>query len=124
MEDKKERINQLLEKYEIRDMNSWENVNADLILTDPPFGIEFSGKNGNYHRNGDNVVSGYIEWKIHEYEEKIKQLLECIKKNLKENGQALIFSGWNNSNIIHNEIMKIESLTLRGKMYWGYNFRR
>jgi len=38
----------LLDKFEIRDMNSWKNVNADLIITDPPFGIEFSGKNGNY----------------------------------------------------------------------------
>lgn len=122
MENKKEIINKLLEKYEIRDMGSWENIDADLIITDPPFGIEFSGKNGNYHRNGDNVVSGYVEWKVNEYGDKVKQLLECIKKNLKENGQALIFSGWNNSNIIHNEIMNFKGLILRGKMYWVYNF--
>ncbi len=37
----------LLDKFEIRDMNIWENVNADLIITDPPFGIEFGGRNGN-----------------------------------------------------------------------------
>ena len=115
-------IKKLLEKYYTRDMSSWENVNADLIITDPPFGIEFSGKNGNYHRNGDNVVGGYVEWKVEEYANKIRQLLATIKKNLKENGQALIFSGWNNSNIIHNEILKLEGLTLRGKMYWAYNF--
>ena len=115
-------ILELLEKYGEKNMKDWENVNADLIITDPPFGIEFSGKNGNYHRNSENVVSGYVEWKVDEYEGKIKQLLECIYKNLNENGQALIFSGWNNSNIIHNEIMKFEDLTLRGKMYWTYNF--
>ncbi len=100
-------INELLDKYFIKDMNDWENVGADLIITDPPFGIEFSGKNGNYHRNVNNVVDGYVEWKVSEYGEKIQQLLEVIRRNLKENGQALIFSGWNNSNVIHNKIFRI-----------------
>lgn len=78
-------FNKLLDKYHIKDMKSWENVNADLIITDPPFGIEFSGKNGNYHRNVKNVVGGYVEWKVSEYQEKMQQLLECIKINLKYN---------------------------------------
>jgi len=106
MEDKEKIKSELLGKYEIKDMGDWKGVNADLIITDPPFGIEFSGKNGNYHRNVDNVVDGYVEWKVNEYSEKIRQLLKCIKDNLKPSGQALIFSGWNNSNLIHNEIMK------------------
>ncbi|MBS3084437.1 site-specific DNA-methyltransferase [Candidatus Pacearchaeota archaeon] len=122
MESKENIKLELLKKYEIKDMKDWKGVNADLIITDPPFGIEFSGKNGNYHRNSDNVVSGYVEWKVSEYSERIKQLLKTIKDNLKQSGQALIFSGWNNSNLIHNEIMKFEGLTLRGKMYWTYNF--
>jgi len=121
MENKKE-IQALLKKYQIKNMNNWEDVNADLIITDPPFGIEFSGKNGNYHRKSEHVVGGYVEWKVKEYAEKIRELLTCIKNNLKLSGQALIFSGWNNSNLIHNEIMKFEGLTLRGKMYWTYNF--
>jgi DNA modification methylase len=115
-------LDKILDKYFIKDMNDWKDVNADLIITDPPFGIEFSGKNGNYHRNVKNVVDGYVEWKVAEYGEKIQQLLECIKNNLKNNGQALIFSGWNNSNIIHDRIMRFQGLTLRGKMYWTYNF--
>ena len=84
-------IKELLEKYQTKDMRTWENVNADLIITDPPFGIDFSGKPTNYHRNVKNVVDGYAEWSISEYGEKIQELLECIKRNLKENGQALIF---------------------------------
>ena len=66
----------LLDKYFIKDMNDWKDVNADLIITDPPFGIKFSGKNGNYHRNVNNVVGGYVEWSVSEYAEKIQQLLE------------------------------------------------
>jgi DNA modification methylase len=84
-------LGKILDKYFIKDMNYWKNVNADLIITDPPFGIEFSGKNGNYHRNVKNVVDGYVEWKVAEYGEKTQQLLECIKNNLKNNGQALIW---------------------------------
>lgn len=115
-------IDELLNRYLIKNMNDWENVGADLIITDPPFGIKFSGKNGNYHRNVNNVVDGYVEWSASEYGEKIQQLLEVIQRNLKENGQALIFSGWNNSNVIHNKILEFKELTLRGKMYWVYNF--
>jgi len=115
-------IDELLDKYKIKDMSDWENVNADLIITDPPFGIEFSGKNTNYHRNVNNVVDGYVEWRVNEYGYKIQQLLEGIKNNLKTNGQALIFSGWNNSNIIHDRILRCKGLILRGKMYWVYNF--
>ena len=113
---------ELLDKYIIKDMNDWVDINSDLIITDPPFGIEFSGKPTNYHRNVKNVVDGYVEWSVSEYGQKIQQLLECIKKNLKENGQALIFSGWNNSNIVQDRIMRFRGLTLRGKLYWTYNF--
>jgi len=121
-EYKEERIRKLLDKYFIKDMNEWANVNADLIIADPPFGIEFNGKPTNYHRNVENVVDGYVEWGISEYGEKIQQLLNCINRNLKENGQALIFSGWNNSHIIHDKILKFKELKLRGKLYWIYNF--
>lgn len=112
----------LLDKFVIKGMDKWENINADLIITDPPFGIKFSGKNGNYHRNSDNVVGGYVEWAVSEYGKMMDNLLNCIKNNLKEDGQALIFSGWNNSNIVHNKIMKFDGLNIMGKMYWTYNF--
>ncbi len=115
-------IKELSSFYKIRDMLEWDNVQADLIITDPPFGIQFSGKNGNYNRKKENVVDGYVEWDVREYPEKIRQLLMVIDKNLNSQGQALIFSGWNNSNIIHNEILKYKKLYLEGKMYWIYNF--
>lgn len=124
MENKKVKViyKELLDRFVIKGMDEWENINADLIITDPPFGIQFSGKNGNYHRKVENVVDGYIEWSVSEYGEKIEHLLKCIKKNLKEDGQALIFSGWNNSNIVHNRIMGFDGLNIVGKMYWTYNF--
>ena len=117
-----ETIENLLQKYLIRDMNDWYDVNADLIITDPPFGIQFNGKPSNYNRNHENVVDGYVEWDEKEYPDKINNLLHVIHRNLSENGQALIFSGWNHSYIIHEKIKEFDGLTLQGKMYWIYNF--
>jgi predicted RNA methylase len=37
-------LDKILDNYIIKDMNDWKDVNADLIITDPPFGIEFTGK--------------------------------------------------------------------------------
>lgn len=113
---------EILEKYTIQDMCNWEQVGADLIITDPPFGIDFTGKNNNYNRDVSKVVDGYVEWDKSNYSTKIQQLLKCLGNNLVDKGQALIFSGWNNSNVIHNEINKFKGLTLQGKMYWVYNF--
>ncbi|GIW68391.1 MAG: hypothetical protein KatS3mg099_339 [Candidatus Parcubacteria bacterium] len=117
-----QQINTALQNYLIQDMNAWENVDADLIITDPPFGIRFTGKNTNYNRKSTNVVGGYVEWPLSEYEKNIARLLEVIDRNLKPEGQALIFSGWNNSHLIHQQILRFEKLTLRGKFYWIYNF--
>ena len=38
----------LFDRYQIRDMTSWNNIEADLIITDPPFGINFDGKSNFY----------------------------------------------------------------------------
>ncbi|HRR95457.1 MAG TPA: site-specific DNA-methyltransferase [Candidatus Ratteibacteria bacterium] len=122
IEIKEKMIKHLLSKYFIKNMNDWAGIESDLIIADPPFGIKFSGKPTNYHRNAENVVDGYVEWGVSEYGKKIQELLECIKRNLKENGQALIFSGWNNSNIIQDILMRFKGLKLRSKMYWMYNF--
>lgn len=112
----------VVNEYAVCDMNDWNEVSADLIITDPPFGINFDGMKNNYDRNKDNITEGYIEWEENEYEERINELLSVISRNLKKNGQALIFSGWNNSYVIHNSLVENEDLTLRGKMYWFYNF--
>jgi len=118
----KGQLTEILEKYKVCDMNEWKNVKADLVITDPPFGINFNGKSEIYHRNPNYVVDGYVEWDMQEYEKNVKRMLEVIERNLNPNGEALIFSGWNNSYIIHERIIKFKKLCLRGKLYWTYNF--
>lgn len=109
--------------YYIRDMREWENLNAKLIIADVPFGICFDGKNKNtYNRKSENIVGGYLEWNEDEYEKNISELLDVIYINLDVNSQALIFSGWNKSYVIHKKIRENDSLYLKGKLYWRYNF--
>lgn len=109
-------------EYVIRDMRDWVDVGANLVITDPPFGIEFDGKQTNYNRDVGNVVDGYVEWPVEEYEENIHTLLRVIDQNLVDDGQALIFSGWQNSSTIHDAIKDSKSLRVEGKLYWAYNF--
>lgn len=108
--------------YRIMDMNGWYGVGADLILTDPPFGIDFNGRKGNYNRDDSLVVDGYREWNKEEYEENVASLLEVIERNLSPAGQALLFSGWNNSGAVSRAIERHGGLRLNGKIYWVYNF--
>lgn len=108
-------------EYRVQSMTDWENVNADLVVSDPPFGIDFSGKESNYNRDESHVVDGYVEWDEESYSEKISELLNTISENLAEDGQALVFSGWNNSHLIH-QACKESDLRLEGKLYWSYNF--
>lgn len=109
--------------YKVRGMREWDGeVNADLAIVDPPFGIEFDGKQNTYNRDEENVVDGYKEWPKEEYGKWISDLLDVLSENTKENGQILVFSGWNNSYKIHDEIVNHDDFTLEGKQYWNYNF--
>ena len=108
-------------RYEIKPFTEWENVAADFVISDPPFGIDFSGKETNYNRDKSNVVDGYVEWEVSEYADRISNLLDTINESLVPDGTALVFSGMDNSHIIQQEIIN-SNLTFEGKLYWSYNF--
>jgi DNA modification methylase len=103
-------------------MTEWNNVNADIAITDPPFGLEFDGKASNYNRDTSRVVDGYVEWEADEYDAKITSLLNVLAKNTHADGQAIVFSGKDNSHIVHQAVLAHPEWTLEGKLYWTYNF--
>lgn len=109
--------------YTVQDMREWgSELETDLAIVDPPFGIEFDGKQNNYNRDSDNVVDGYVEWPENEYQTIIQDMLDVCDRNLHQDGQIVVFSGWNNSYKIHEEILEHDSFRLEGKQYWSYNF--
>ena len=54
-------VNTIKEGDCIELMSEMPDECVDLIVTDPPFAIEFKAARHNYNRNGDRVLEGYNE---------------------------------------------------------------
>ncbi|MFC3477092.1 DNA-methyltransferase [Halobacterium litoreum] len=108
--------------YELHDMRDWSGVDADIAICDPPFGLNFDGKAGNYNRDESRVVDGYVEWDVDQYDDRIEQLFDCLAANTVDDGQAIVFSGMDNSHRLHQAALDHDTWRLEGKLYWTYNF--
>ena len=69
---------------------------CDLIITDPPFAIEFGAKRSNYNRTASRVLNGYNEIPAADYLQFTRNWLAQARRVLKDSGSIYIFSGWNN----------------------------
>lgn len=103
-------------------MREWRDVGADVAISDPPFGIDFDGKAGNYNRDESRVVDGYVEWEEDDYAAKTERLMDVLERNTAPDGQAILFSGRDNSHVLHQLALDHETWNLEGKLYWAYNF--
>ena len=93
----------------------------DLVITDPPFAIEFKAKRSNYNRTQSRVLEGYNEISKEKYYEfTIKWMKECYRL-LKESGSLYVFSGWNNLKDILNAIDNVGFITVN-HIIWKYQF--
>ncbi len=72
------------------------NASCDLIVTDPPFAINFGAKRSNYNRTESRVLDGYNEIRPADYLQFSRRWLEQARRVLKSSGSLFIFSGWNN----------------------------
>jgi len=68
----------------------------DLIITDPPFAINFKASKANYNRTASRVIEGYNEIKPEEYYDFTFKWMSESFRILKESGSMYVFSGWNN----------------------------
>ncbi|NMJ86617.1 MAG: site-specific DNA-methyltransferase [Thaumarchaeota archaeon] len=93
----------------------------DLVITDPPFAIEFKAKKSNYNRMASRVLEGYNEIpKERYYEFTVNWMKECFR-SLKESGSMYVFSGWNNLKDILNAIDEVGFVTVN-HIIWKYQF--
>jgi site-specific DNA-methyltransferase (adenine-specific) len=93
---------------------------VDLVIADPPFGIDFSGKEGAYNRKREFVVDSYEEVKLN-YDDFSEQWMEKLFKIMKPHATAYIFSGWNHL----EEVLRgarLSGLTLLNHLIWKYQF--
>jgi site-specific DNA-methyltransferase (adenine-specific) len=93
----------------------------DLIIADPPFGIEFVGLNALYNRKKEYVVKGYSEISKEDYVDFTNKWIKAIYPVLKETGSAYIFSGWTNLKDVLIAIDNAGFVTIN-HIIWKYQF--
>lgn len=102
-------------------MKSINENSVDLIVTDPPFAIDFKAKRANYNRIPDNVLDGYNEIKQKDYLSFSKNWIDEAYRVLKESGSMFVFSGWNNLKDILIALDDAD-FVLVNHIIWKYQF--
>ena len=110
----------ILYKDCINGMKTLSKECFDLIIADPPFGIDFSGKESLYNRKSDFVVDGYSEIK-QDYSKFTEDWISELPRLMKPTASAYIFSGFNNL-IDVLQAIKNSKLTLINHIIWKYQF--
>jgi len=114
-------VNKIYNQDCIDGMKTIPDGKIDLVVTDPPFAINFKAKKANYNRTSSRVLSGYNEiTKENYYEFTLNWMSQCFRI-LKESGGMYVFSGWNNLADILNAIEEIGFITVN-HIIWKYQF--
>lgn len=97
------------------------NIKVDLVVTDPPFAIDFKKQKANYNRKQENVLDGYVEIPKEKYDKFSYEWISLLYDVLDKNGSVYIFSGWSNLRSILNAIYEKGFETIN-HLIWKYNF--
>jgi len=93
----------------------------DLIITDPPYGIEGDKLQKHYNRKEEFVVDGYVEIPQAEYAAFSMQWIKQAERVLRPGGSIYIVSGYTNLidilNALHNT--RLQEIN---HIIWKYNF--
>lgn len=113
--------------YPIWNVNCVEGAKAlirdetvDLIVTDPPFGIQETTFGKHYNRDESTVIDGYVEAPP-DYYAFSRAWLEQARRVLKPNGSMYVVSGWTNLRHVLNACHDA-GLFLVNHCVWKYNF--
>lgn len=93
---------------------------VDLLICDPPFGINEKKFNKHYKRDDKHVIDGYVEAPKN-YDEFTLNWMEEAWRILKPNGSMYIVSSWTNYDIVLKTIGKLK-FHLLNEIIWKYNF--
>ncbi|ACL16277.1 DNA-methyltransferase [Methanosphaerula palustris] len=94
---------------------------VDLIITDPPYGINGDKLHRHYNRNEAFVVDGYIEIPQSEYADFSVNWIREAERVLRPGGSIYIVSGYTNLVDILNAL-RGTSLTEVNHIIWKYSF--
>ncbi len=102
-------------------MKDIPSESVDLIVTDPPFAIDFKAKRNNYNRTQERVLEGYNEIPKEKYYEFTVNWMKEAYRILKKTGSMYVFSGWTNLKDILNALDKVGFITIN-HLIWKYQF--
>jgi site-specific DNA-methyltransferase (adenine-specific) len=116
-----EYINTIKQGNCIELMSEMPDECVDLVITDPPFAIDFKASRQNYNRNGNRVLQGYNEIESSDYLTFTLDWLSAATRVLKDSGSMYIFSGWNH---LKDLLIAIDhcKLTTVNHLIWKYQF--
>ena len=113
--------NQIYNQDCIKAMSLVPENTVDLVITDPPFAINFKAKKANYNRTASRVLSGYNEIKAEDYYDFTHAWMSQVFRILKDSGSMYVFSGWNNLKDILCALDDIGFTTIN-HIIWKYQF--
>jgi site-specific DNA-methyltransferase (adenine-specific) len=102
-------------------MKSLPVESIDLVITDPPFAINFKACRGNYNRTSSRVITGYNDVSSKKYYEFTLEWMREVYRLLRNSGSMYVFSGWNNLRDILNALEKTGFITVN-HVIWKYQF--
>ncbi len=118
---KKIDLNKIYNMDCIKGMSSIPEDKIDLVITDPPFAINFKAKKANYNRTSSRVLTGYNEIRPEEYHEFTSAWMKQVFRILKDSGSMYVFSGWNNLKDILQALDDAGFVTIN-HIIWKYQF--
>ena len=112
--------NQVFYEDSISGMRKLPDKSIDMIFADPPFGIDFSGKEELYNRDSSYVVDEYNEVEG-DYGDFSERWISELPRIMKETASAYIVSGWTNLESVLAAARK-SGLKLINHIIWNYQF--
>jgi site-specific DNA-methyltransferase (adenine-specific) len=97
------------------------DCSVDLVVTDPPFAIDFRPQRNNYHRTGSRVVGGYREVAAEDYLAFTKDWMGQVHRLLRPSGSLYVFSGWNRLRDVLQALDETGFSTVN-HLIWKYQF--
>lgn len=94
---------------------------VDLIITDPPYGINGDRLHRHYNRDEGFVVEGYVEVPVDEYGEFSRAWIRQAERILRPGGSLYIISGYTNLYHILAALRETRLVEVN-HIIWHYNF--
>ena len=93
----------------------------DLMICDPPYGINGAKLDRHYNRDESNVLDGYVDVPENEYSDFSLKWIKEAERVLRPGGSFYIVSGYSNLHHVLNAL-KNTNLQEKNHIIWKYNF--